>query len=153
MNSKENGISSPLEIYKESTLKKNKREKKKIITQFTVIFILSHIARSIVQLEGPTPLIEEKQILQEGNILMELEVSSIIPNDQIKANLINKSTLQEIENVRVIEREMNHDGLLTVTLEVPRNKSTWIINKPNNWKLIPNRKVIVNKRVNYEINF
>ncbi|WP_372653611.1 hypothetical protein [Halobacteriovorax sp.] len=153
MTSKENGISSPLEIYKESTQKKSKLEKKKIIIQFIIIFLLSHIARTLVQYEEVTPHIEQKQILQEGHILMELEVSSIIPNDQLKANLINQQTLQEIESVKIIEREITQDGLLRVKLEVPNNKSAWIINKPSNWKLIPNRKVITNKRVNYEIHF
>mgnify|MGYP006910656964 CR=1 FL=1 len=153
MSLKENGISSPLEIFKESTLKKNKIEKRKIVIQFIIIFFLSHIGRSLVQTEGPTPPSEMKRGLQEGNILMELEVSSIIPDEQVEANLINQTTHQEIESVRVIDREMNQDGLLKVKLEIPINKSAWIINRPTNWKLIPNRKVTINKRVNYEIHF
>ncbi|PIK16679.1 MAG: hypothetical protein CES88_08015 [Halobacteriovorax sp. JY17] len=140
-------------MYKESTKKKSKQDRKKLLFQFLIIFLLSHIARTLVQ-DSPTQ--EITQVTKELSInhtIIKLEVDSIVPEDQEKANLINQKSLQEIESVQIVLREKTPDGALLVTLEIPKDKSSWIINKPNNWKLIPLRKVITSERKNYEISF
>ncbi len=146
-------MSSPLQMYKESTKKKSKQDRKKLLFQFLIIFLLSHLARTLVQDPPKKEVTQVPKELSINHTIIKLEVDSIVPEDQEKANLINQKSLQEIESVQIIEREKTSDGALLVKLEIPRNKSSWIINKPNNWKLIPLRKVITNERKNYEISF
>lgn len=152
MSLKETGINSPLEMYKESIKKKVDKEKKQALIKFLIIFLLSHIARTLIQTPRAVPIVTAEK-KKDGYTLMELDVSSIIPEEQKVANLINTKLHKEIEGVEIIKRELNQDGQYQVKLSIPTEKTHWIIHNQGSWKLIPHRKVIAKQRLNYEISF
>ena len=153
MSSSENGINSPLQMYKESTKKKSEQERRKLLVQFLFIFLLSHAARTVFQPSERISDTKEPKATKKDHTLVKIEVSSLVPEDQVHANLLNQKSNQEIEGVEIIERELLRDGMYLVKLSVPNQKSSWIINRSSHWKLIPPRKVISKRRDNYEITF
>ena len=67
-------------MYKESTKKKSEQERKKLLVKFLIIFLLSHITRTLVQ--TPESIVQLKDLVQ---ILEELEPFTVdIVKDSIK---------------------------------------------------------------------
>lgn len=140
-------------MYKESTKKKSEQERRKLLVRFLAIFLLSHITRTVFQPSEKVSDTKTPKVTKKDHTLVKIEVSSLVPEDQDYANLLNQRSLQEIEGVEIIERELLRDGMYLVKLSIPSHKSSWIINRSSHWKLIPPRKVISKRRDNYEINF
>ncbi|CBW27335.1 hypothetical protein BMS_2545 [Halobacteriovorax marinus SJ] len=153
MSLKENGISSPLELFKESTKRKNQSDKKKLCIQFLVIFILSHFARTLLQ--TPEVVIKSEEVIskRDGYTRLEIKAYSIIPNDQKLANLIHTTSATEIQGVHILQRTIHEEGQFTVLLDIPTKYYSTFVMKPNNWKLIPFREIPLKRRKNFEIIF
>lgn len=135
MNSSNNGINTKLEIFKESTKKRNDKAKKLIYIKFILIFLISHSLRSILIENSPT---QEVAIikLQKGYLRLKIKAESFLNDQQVTANLFHKSKHLEIENVHIISRELG-----VYELDIKSEMVSIVLENQNDWQLIPRRKI------------
>ncbi|OUR96527.1 hypothetical protein A9Q84_09260 [Halobacteriovorax marinus] len=150
MNSQENGISLQLQKFKESTSKKRQEFQKKAILRFLLIFILSHLLRTLTT-ESVTEEVEIDNQIKDGHVQMSLEVQSLIPKSEREANLFHKEKRLEIEKVQVLDSKNLDTSFVLIKVELPSTSVSKIVENPRGWKLIPKRKITNNKKVSYEI--
>jgi hypothetical protein len=146
MSSLESGIDTKLEIFKESTDKRNKKEKTILYIKFILIFLLSHSIRSIL-MDKSEEVVSKVQSLKKDHLRLRLKVESFINEGAKEANLFHKEKHIEIENVYLIqEKGEMHE------LDIYNKDVSIILKNQHGWQLIPKRKVTKKKlSKNYEV--
>ena len=145
MNLKENGTNLSLETFKESVLKKHKKEKLTWYAKFILIFLTSHMLRT--GLEPNSLQLEAPMRLRDGHLRIKLKAESFVANEQKRVNLFHKIKHIEISNVIIIQSNSNQ-----YEIDVESKNISQILLNQEGWQIIPLRKLLkIKQRKSYEI--